>query len=70
MAIMPYTIEDYQREVKEEVLKGLTEEDLDLLLENPKLEELVKKLKPEDRMKGLTPDEIRAYLKKIDKKES
>jgi len=70
MAIMPYTIEDYQQEVKEEILKNLTEEDLDILLQNPQLEELVKKLKPEARMKGLTPDEIKAYLKKIDQKEN
>jgi hypothetical protein len=54
--IMPYTIEDYQREVKEEVLKSLTEEDLDFVLKNVKLDDLLKRLKPED---------IEEYLKKI-----
>jgi len=44
LAIMPYTIEDYQRELREEVLKDLAEEDLDILLKNLKLEELVRKL--------------------------
>jgi hypothetical protein len=56
MAIMPYTIEDYQREVKEEILKSLTKEDIDHLL---------KELTPEDRLKGLKPEEIEEYLKKL-----
>jgi hypothetical protein len=63
--IMPYTIEDYQREVKEEVLKSLTEEDIDFLVKNIKADDLFKRFKPEDRMKGLKPEEIEEYLKKI-----
>lgn len=56
VTIMPYTIEDYQREVKEEVLKSLTQEDIDQLL---------KGMKPEERMRGLKPEEIEEYLKKL-----
>ena len=54
--IMPYTMEDYQREVKEEVLESLTQEDIEQLLEG---------LKPEERLKGLKREEIEEYLKKI-----
>jgi hypothetical protein len=57
MAIMPYTIEDYQREVKEEIFESLTDEDLDILLKHLKVEALVRKLKPEDRLKGLKAEE-------------
>jgi hypothetical protein len=59
VTIMPYTFEDYQREVKEEVLKSLTREDI---------EQLLKGLKPEERLKGLNPEEIEEYLKKIKKR--
>ena len=45
---MPYTIEDFQREVKEEFLQSLTEEDIDRLL---------KCLEPEDRLRGLRPED-------------
>jgi len=74
MAIMPYTIEDYQREVKEEVLKSLTKEDMDhLLKELPpedllrvlKPEDLLRVLKPEDLLRVLKPEEIEEYLRKI-----
>ena len=56
MAIMPYTIEDYQREVKEEVLNSLTKEDIDYLL---------KRLQPEDLLRVLKTEEIEDYLRKI-----
>jgi len=54
--VMPYTMEDYQREAKEEVLGSLTGEEIDRFLNS---------LNPEDRLKGLNPEEIEAYLKKI-----
>ena len=56
---MPYTIEDFQREVKEEVLESLSEEDIDRIL---------KGLKPEDRLRGLKPEDIKKienHLKKL-----
>jgi len=63
--VMPYTMEDFQKEVKEEVLRSLTEEELDRLLNGMKPEKRMKGLKPEERLKGLTSEEIEAYLKKI-----
>lgn len=74
LSIMPYTIEDYQREAKEEILKSLTKKDIDHLLKvlppedrlkGLKPEDRLKGLKPEDRLKGLKPEEIEEYLKKI-----
>jgi hypothetical protein len=74
VTIMPYTFEDYQREVKEEVLKSLTQEEIDQFLKGLKPEEvlkslnvddLLKVLKPEDRLKGLEAEAIEEYLKKI-----
>ncbi len=56
---MPYTLEDFQKEIKAEVLQSLTEDDIQWLLRG---------LKPEDRLKGLRPEDIdalEAYLKKI-----
>jgi len=62
---MPYTIEDFQRDLKEEVLNSLTEDDLDLLMKKVKPEDFLKRFKPEERLKGLSPKEIEEYLKKI-----
>jgi hypothetical protein len=59
--IMPYTMEDFQREVKEELLGSLTEQDL---------ERLLKGLRPKDRLIGLKPEEIEgmeAHSKKMKK---
>ncbi len=77
--LMPYTLEDFQQEIKEEVLKSLTEKDIEKLLQRLKPEDLIKRfkpeerlkgLKPEERFKGLSPEEIEAYLKKIKKSKS
>jgi hypothetical protein len=54
---MPYTIEDYLRDEKEEVLRSLTKEDLDRLLKNLEPEEVFKRFDPEDRLKGLNPED-------------
>ena len=53
---MPYTVDDYIKETKEEMFKYLTKEDIDRIL---------KGLKPEDLLKRLSPKEIEEYLKKI-----
>jgi hypothetical protein len=69
---MPYTIEDFQREIKEEVLSSLTEDDIQRLMENLKpedrlkglkTEDLLKALKTEDRLKGLKPEDLLKQLK-------
>jgi hypothetical protein len=55
--VMPYTREDFQREIKEEVFQSLTDEDLERLLKGLKPEDRLKGLKPEDRLKGLKPED-------------
>ncbi len=47
--VMPYTIDDYRRERKEEFLRSLTREDVSGLLGN---------LSPEERLRGLSPEEV------------
>lgn len=68
---MPYTVEDYKRDRKEEFLASLTAEELLEMLSQKDLlkilppEERLKGLPPEERLKGLTREEIEAYLKKL-----
>ncbi len=77
---MPYTVEDYKRDLKEEVLAKLTPEErlrglsVEEILRELQLEELLKRLSPEkrltglppeERLKGLTREQIEAYLKKL-----
>ncbi len=50
---MTYTLEDFDREIKDEVLQSLTDEDI---------ENLLKKLGTEKRLRGLTPEEILKVL--------
>ena len=56
---MPYTVEDYKRELREEIKKEIWAE--------LTTEELLKRLSPEERLKGLTREEIEAYMKKLSK---
>lgn len=56
--IMPYTREDFQRDLKKEVLQSLTDEDLDRLLKGLRPEDRLKGLNPEDRLKGLKPEDV------------
>lgn len=50
---MPYTMEDFQREYKQELLKSLTPE------------QRLQGLKPEEVFQQFTPKEIEAYLEKL-----
>jgi len=54
---MPYTFEDFYRDLidehKEELLKRIT------------LDDLVKSLAPEEILKRLSPEDIEAYLQKL-----
>ena len=71
---MPYTVEDFLREDKEERKRELLAEmTLEDRLAGLPPEQILKKLTPEDRLAGLTPEqrleglteeEIQAYLKK------
>jgi hypothetical protein len=65
---MPYTREDFQRDIKKEALQSLTDEDVERLLKGLKPKDRLKGLNPEDILEGLKPEEIDAldaYLKKI-----
>jgi hypothetical protein len=76
---MPYTLEDYRNEVKQNVLNSMTGDEIlselvkkaspEKILETFPLDELLKKASPEDllnslKLKGVSPEEIEAYLKK------
>ncbi len=52
---MPYTIEDYRREIKERALKMMTPDDV---IRAFPAEELIKGLSPEERLRGIPADEI------------
>lgn len=56
---MPYTMEDFKRDAKEEFLKTLT---LEERLKGLPSDELLKRLAPEERLKGLPPDELLKHL--------
>jgi hypothetical protein len=62
---MPYTMEDFEREVQERVLRKLTPEQL-LARLTP---ELLARLTPEQRLAGLSKQEIEAYLKELQTKQ-
>ena len=59
---MPYTMEDFRRELKQEVLKTLTPEER---LEGLPPEKRLEGLSPEKRLEGLSPEEIENYLKNL-----
>ena len=71
---MPYTMEDYRRESREEALKYLEELPAEELLKHISPEERLKGLPPEvllkrvpleKRLEGLSPEEIENYLAKL-----
>ena len=71
---MPYTIEDYREELKRNVLRSLTLEErikgisAKELLKVFSREELLTMFSVRDRLKGLSTEEIEAYLTKLRKK--
>lgn len=64
---MPYTIEDFQKEIKEEVLNSLTEDDIERIMASLKPEDRLKGLKPEDLLKQLKPEDLVKQLKMEDR---
>ncbi|HNJ40588.1 MAG TPA: hypothetical protein PKZ53_08870 [Acidobacteriota bacterium] len=68
---MPYTMEDFKRDAKEEFLKSLTPEERlkglpsDELLKHLAPDERLKDLPPEALLKRLTVEDIQTYLKKL-----
>ncbi len=70
---MPYTLEDYRRDIKERALKMMTPEDVikafspEELLKNIPAKERLRGLRAEDVFKKFSAEEIEAYLKKMRK---
>jgi hypothetical protein len=71
---MPYTMEDYKREVKERILKELTVEErlevvqalpVDKVIKAVPLDEVIKAVPPEKRLQGLSDEEIEALFQKF-----
>jgi hypothetical protein len=71
---MPYTVEQFEREVAQRVLQelsvkerlaGLTPEQM-LAAVPP--EQLLAAMPPEQRLAGLTPEQIKAYLQQLEGK--
>ena len=54
---MTYTLEDFNREIKDEILQSLTDEDIENLLKKLGPEKWLRGLGPEERMRGLGPEE-------------
>lgn len=71
---MPYTWDDYYRDVTREHLDWLSKEELlaklsvEDRLKGLPAKELLKRLPAEERLKGLSPEKIEAYLKKLRQK--
>jgi hypothetical protein len=56
---MPYTMQDYEREVEEKVLRKLTPEQL---LARLTPEQLLARLSPEQRLEGMSPEQLLSRL--------
>ena len=54
---MTYTLEDFDREIKDEILQSLTDEDIENLLKKLGPEKRMRGLGPEERLRGLAPEE-------------
>ena len=60
---MPYTVEDFEREVREDIIKRVLRNER---LGGISLRELfLGGLSPEERLEGLSPEQIEAYLAKL-----
>jgi len=73
---MPYTIEDFRNEIKENFLETLTTDDV---VNRFPAEEIFKKFSTDERLKGLSaeqiikelsPEKFEAYLKKMKKQKT
>ena len=62
---MTYTLEDFDREVKEELLQSLTEEDIENLLKKLGPEKRLRGLGLEERLRDQALEDIEKYLKKM-----
>ena len=80
---MPYTVEDYRKELKENVLNSLTLDEIlekysrdeilekysrDEILEKYSRDEILEKYSRDEILEKYSPDEIKAYLEKLTKR--
>lgn len=71
---MPYTIEDFRKEIKQDALKMMTPEEVVKAFPAEKIfgafpaEERLRGLSADEVFRAFSPEEIRAYLKKLPKK--
>ncbi|MBI1925450.1 hypothetical protein HYR99_14510 [Candidatus Poribacteria bacterium] len=79
--IMPYTMEDFRRDVAREYLSQLTVDEIlqqfsldeilqriftDERLRGLSVNDILQRLSTDERLRGLSADEIRAYLEKLE----
>ncbi len=70
--VMPYTMEDYQRDVARRYLSQLTVDEIlqqvsvDKILQQLSVDEILQRLPTQERLRGLSVEEIRAYLEKLE----
>ncbi len=68
---MPYTVEDYKRDLLKEVVKAIPAEEIlsrfdpEERLRGLPPEEILSRFDPEERLRGLSVEQIRAYLEKL-----
>jgi hypothetical protein len=66
--VMPYTMQDFQRQYVKEHLRQLTPQERREALESLPPEErrqVLQSLPPEERLEGLSPEQIRQYLDRL-----
>ena len=69
---MPYTMEDYQRDVARRYLSQFTVDEIlqqisvDKILQQLSVDEILQRLSTQERLRGLSVEEIRAYLEKLE----
>jgi hypothetical protein len=65
---MAYTMEEFAREARQRFLQELTPEELRAMLDQVPPEEVLKRFTPQERLRGLGPEELRQleeYLKTL-----
>lgn len=62
---VPYTKEDYKREVARELFRKAPPADRREWLDQLPAEERLGRLSPDERLSGLSPEQIEAYLDKL-----
>jgi len=56
--VMPYTVEDYERELREQLREQVREQVRQEIMAELTIEKILKTIPPEERLKGLPPEEL------------